>query len=167
MVRISDSRMSGTSYGTCVLHVTPEAAVGGPLALVTNPYPRTIIPRRRCSDDSGMHSGERRRPDHAGRSEPQPAGAHLGRGDGGATRSMAAVRPSDSQPTGLSNPGAAKAVKAARSDGVAWSCRSLPHGTNHYGRGYGMMYSQHVTQADKVPPTPIHASNSQALSDRL
>ena len=42
MVRISDSRMSGTSYGTCVLHVTPEAAVGGPLALVTNPYPRTI-----------------------------------------------------------------------------------------------------------------------------
>ena len=36
MVRISDSRMSGTSYGTCVLHVTPEAAVGGPLALVTD-----------------------------------------------------------------------------------------------------------------------------------
>ena len=34
MVRISDSRMSGTSYGTCVLHVTPEAAIGGPLALV-------------------------------------------------------------------------------------------------------------------------------------
>jgi dihydroxyacid dehydratase/phosphogluconate dehydratase len=34
MVRISDSRMSGTSYGTCVLHVSPEAAVGGPLALV-------------------------------------------------------------------------------------------------------------------------------------
>jgi dihydroxy-acid dehydratase len=34
MVRISDARMSGTSYGTCVLHVAPEAAVGGPLALV-------------------------------------------------------------------------------------------------------------------------------------
>lgn len=34
MVRISDSRMSGTSYGTCVLHVAPESAVGGPLALV-------------------------------------------------------------------------------------------------------------------------------------
>ena len=34
MVRISDARMSGTSYGTCVLHVSPEAAVGGPLALV-------------------------------------------------------------------------------------------------------------------------------------
>ena len=34
MVRISDARMSGTSYGTIVLHVAPEAALGGPLALV-------------------------------------------------------------------------------------------------------------------------------------
>ena len=34
LVRISDARMSGTSYGTCVLHVTPESHVGGPLALV-------------------------------------------------------------------------------------------------------------------------------------
>lgn len=34
MVRISDGRMSGTAYGTVVLHVAPEAAVGGPLALV-------------------------------------------------------------------------------------------------------------------------------------
>jgi dihydroxy-acid dehydratase len=34
MVRISDARMSGTSYGTCVLHVCPESRVGGPLALV-------------------------------------------------------------------------------------------------------------------------------------
>ena len=34
MVRISDSRMSGTHYGTCVLHVAPEAAAGGPLALI-------------------------------------------------------------------------------------------------------------------------------------
>ncbi|PLP97690.1 dihydroxy-acid dehydratase [Cupriavidus pauculus] len=36
MVRISDARMSGTAYGTVVLHVTPEAAAGGPLALVQN-----------------------------------------------------------------------------------------------------------------------------------
>jgi len=36
MVRISDARMSGTAYGTVVLHVTPEAAAGGPLALVRN-----------------------------------------------------------------------------------------------------------------------------------
>jgi dihydroxy-acid dehydratase len=34
MVRISDARMSGTSYGTCVLHVSPESWIGGPLALV-------------------------------------------------------------------------------------------------------------------------------------
>ncbi len=34
MVRISDARMSGTGYGTCVLHVAPEAAIGGPIALV-------------------------------------------------------------------------------------------------------------------------------------
>jgi dihydroxy-acid dehydratase len=34
MVRISDARMSGTSYGACVLHVAPESHVGGPLALV-------------------------------------------------------------------------------------------------------------------------------------
>ena len=36
MVRISDARMSGTAFGTIVLHVSPEAAVGGPLSLVRN-----------------------------------------------------------------------------------------------------------------------------------
>jgi dihydroxy-acid dehydratase len=36
MVRISDARMSGTAYGTVVLHTAPEAAAGGPLALVKN-----------------------------------------------------------------------------------------------------------------------------------
>ncbi len=36
MVRISDARMSGTAYGTVVLHIAPEAAIGGPLALVRN-----------------------------------------------------------------------------------------------------------------------------------
>ncbi|MFZ4478535.1 MAG: IlvD/Edd family dehydratase [Rhodoferax sp.] len=36
MVRISDARMSGTAYGTIVLHVSPEAAIGGPLSLVRN-----------------------------------------------------------------------------------------------------------------------------------
>ena len=34
MVRISDSRMSGTSYGTVVLHAAPESAIGGPLAVI-------------------------------------------------------------------------------------------------------------------------------------
>jgi dihydroxyacid dehydratase/phosphogluconate dehydratase len=36
MVRLSDARMSGTSYGACILHVAPEAYIGGPLALVRN-----------------------------------------------------------------------------------------------------------------------------------
>jgi dihydroxy-acid dehydratase len=36
MVRISDARMSGTAYGTIVLHTSPEAAVGGPRAVVQN-----------------------------------------------------------------------------------------------------------------------------------
>jgi dihydroxy-acid dehydratase len=36
MIRISDGRMSGTAFGTIVLHVTPEAAIGGPLACVEN-----------------------------------------------------------------------------------------------------------------------------------
>jgi dihydroxy-acid dehydratase len=34
MVRVSDARMSGTSYGACVLHVSPESFIGGPLAFV-------------------------------------------------------------------------------------------------------------------------------------
>ncbi len=36
MLRISDARMSGTSYGACILHVSPESAIGGPLAAVRN-----------------------------------------------------------------------------------------------------------------------------------
>jgi dihydroxy-acid dehydratase len=48
MVRISDARMSGTAFGTIVLHVAPEAAVGGPLALVkTGDRIRLDVPARR------------------------------------------------------------------------------------------------------------------------
>ncbi len=36
MLRVTDARMSGTSYGACVLHIAPESYVGGPLALVRN-----------------------------------------------------------------------------------------------------------------------------------
>ena len=47
MVRLSDARMSGTSYGACVLHVAPEAHVGGPLALLKNgDMVRLDIPNR-------------------------------------------------------------------------------------------------------------------------
>jgi dihydroxy-acid dehydratase len=55
MVRISDCRMSGTSYGACVLHVTPEAAVGGPLAFVQSGDEITLdVPNRKLD----MHVDE-------------------------------------------------------------------------------------------------------------
>ncbi|AMD57400.1 dihydroxy-acid dehydratase [Agrobacterium tumefaciens] len=48
MLRISDARMSGTSYGACVLHVAPESFVGGPLALLKNgDIVRLDLPQRR------------------------------------------------------------------------------------------------------------------------
>jgi len=47
MVRISDARMSGTSYGACILHVAPESYVGGPLALVqTGDIVKVDVPAR-------------------------------------------------------------------------------------------------------------------------
>jgi dihydroxy-acid dehydratase len=48
MVRISDARMSGTAYGTVVLHVAPEAAVGGPLALVRDGDLISLNVQARC-----------------------------------------------------------------------------------------------------------------------
>jgi dihydroxy-acid dehydratase len=50
MVRISDSRMSGTSYGSCVLHIAPEAYVGGPLAFVETGDPITLNVKARRLD---------------------------------------------------------------------------------------------------------------------
>ena len=50
MLRISDARMSGTSYGACVLHVAPESYIGGPLALVQDGDIIEIdVPARRLS----------------------------------------------------------------------------------------------------------------------
>ncbi|CAE6851387.1 MULTISPECIES: L-arabinonate dehydratase [Paraburkholderia] len=50
MVRISDARMSGTSYGACVLHVAPESFVGGPLALVqSGDLIELDVPRRKLN----------------------------------------------------------------------------------------------------------------------
>src|SRR5580765_3126449 len=52
MVRISDARMSGTAYGTVVLHVAPEAAAGGPLALIRTGDPIILdVPERRLEID--------------------------------------------------------------------------------------------------------------------
>jgi dihydroxy-acid dehydratase len=89
MVRVSDARMSGTSYGTCVLHVAPESYVGGPLALVKD------------GDIIELNVPERR----------------------------LALRISDEQLSGRRR---------------EWKVREPL-----YPRGFGRLYSQHVTQADK------------------
>ena len=70
MVRISDARMSGTSYGACVLHVAPESHVGGPLALVRDGDVIELdVAARRISLDVSDEELEKRRADWQ-----QPAG---------------------------------------------------------------------------------------------
>jgi dihydroxy-acid dehydratase len=89
MVRISDARMSGTSYGTCVLHVSPESWIGGPLALVkTGDIIELDVPGRRLTLKVAEAELEKRR--------------------------------------------------------SAWKPQS-----RKYERGYGRIFSQHVSQADK------------------
>ena len=63
MVRISDARMSGTAYGTVVLHVAPEAAAGGPLAVVRDGDPVVLnVPDRVLSLDIDTAELDARRP---------------------------------------------------------------------------------------------------------
>jgi len=62
IVRISDARMSGTAYGTIVLHVAPEAAIGGPLALVeTGDFITLDLPSRTLDVEVGEEELRRRR----------------------------------------------------------------------------------------------------------
>ena len=62
MVRLSDARMSGTSFGACVLHVSPESYVGGPLALLRDgDIVRLDVPGRRLDMLVGDEELERRR----------------------------------------------------------------------------------------------------------
>ena len=62
MVRISDARMSGTHYGSCILHVSPESAVGGPLALVkTGDVIEVDVAQRRLHLDVSDEELARRR----------------------------------------------------------------------------------------------------------
>ena len=66
MVRICDGRMSGTAYGTVVLHVTPEAAAGGPLALVqTGDVIALDVPARRLDLEVSPEELRRRTPSRA------------------------------------------------------------------------------------------------------
>ena len=89
MLRISDGRMSGTSYGACILHVAPESYVGGPLAFV------------RTGDEIEVDADARR--------------IHLHVSDEELARRRAAWQPP----------------------------------APHYSRGYGAMFSAHVSQADE------------------
>ena len=71
MVRISDGRMSGTAYGTVVLHVSPESSIGGTLALVQNgDFIELDVPGRRLHLDVPAETLSRRR---AAWQAPQPA----------------------------------------------------------------------------------------------
>jgi dihydroxy-acid dehydratase len=66
MVRICDGRMSGTAYGTVVLHVAPEAAAGGPLALVQTGDEITLdVPGRTLTLEVSAEELQRRRPNAA------------------------------------------------------------------------------------------------------
>jgi len=72
LVRISDARMSGTAYGTVVLHVSPEAAAGGPLALVRDgDFVELDVPGRRLHLDVSDEELARRRAEW--REPPRPA----------------------------------------------------------------------------------------------
>jgi dihydroxy-acid dehydratase len=74
MVRVCDGRMSGTSYGTVVLHVTPEAAVGGPLALVRDGDTIVLdVPNRTLRMEVDDAELERRRAEWS-----PPASPHAG-----------------------------------------------------------------------------------------
>ncbi|MEQ8652352.1 MAG: IlvD/Edd family dehydratase [Kiloniellales bacterium] len=76
MVRISDARMSGTAYGTVVLHTAPEAAVGGPLAVVeTGDMIELDVPARRLHLDISDEELERRLAAWQPRI-PRPAGGY-------------------------------------------------------------------------------------------
>ena len=64
MIRLSDARMSGTSYGACILHVAPEAFIGGPLALIrTGDIIQVDIPNRKLDVDISKSEMKKRRKD--------------------------------------------------------------------------------------------------------
>jgi dehydratase ilvD1 len=76
MVRVSDARMSGTAFGTVILHVSPEAQAGGPLALVRT-GDRIRVSASKARTDASRRRGGTCRPPR--RLEARPA-AHYKRG---------------------------------------------------------------------------------------
>ena len=111
MVRISDARMSGTAYGTIVLHVAPEAAVGGPLALVRNgDRIRLSVKERRLDllvDESEL---ARRRQDGV-----RPAGSDT---ETRAATTSSSARPCCRRPTAATSTSCAASRGQTRGDGV-------------------------------------------------
>jgi len=101
MVRISDARMSGTAFGSVVLHVCPEAAVGGPLALVRDGDMITLdVPNRRLEVDLSEAELERRRaewtppaPKGTGRGYPRLHMEHVQQADEGCDLDFLTQRP--------------------------------------------------------------------------
>ena len=95
MLRISDARMSGTSYGACVLHVAPEAFVGGPLALVNDgdvieldvPARRLTLGSARRSSPGGAPTWKAPAPRFDARLRRDVLAAHLARPTKAATSS--------------------------------------------------------------------------------
>jgi dihydroxy-acid dehydratase len=70
MIRLSDARMSGTSYGACILHVAPEAFIGGPLALIkTGDIIQVDIPNRKLDVDISESEMKKRKEEWV---EPKP-----------------------------------------------------------------------------------------------
>ena len=81
MVRISDARMSGTAYGTIVLHVAPDAAAGGPLGLVRDGDRIRLSVRDRCLDllvdEAVLNQRRKERADESSAPRPQRGYARL------------------------------------------------------------------------------------------
>ncbi len=101
MVRISDARMSGTAFGSVVLHVCPEAAIGGPLALVRDGDTITLdVPNRSLNLDVSNEELEKRRADWkaptldwADRGYPRLHMEHVQQADEGCDLDFLAKRP--------------------------------------------------------------------------
>jgi dihydroxy-acid dehydratase len=111
MVRISDARMSGTSFGTVVLHVAPESFAGGPLAIVRNGDPIALdVDARTIELELEAAEVERRRADLP---DPVPRYArgygrlyidHVMQADAGCDFDFLRARPgeaAESEPLGL------------------------------------------------------------------
>ena len=113
MVRISDGRMSGTAYGTVVLHVAPEAAAGGPLGLVrTGDMIVLDVPGRRLDLDvdgrASSPGGPRAR--RCGQASPPRAAA------GNACTSITSARPTPARTSTSSSAGAVTRSAGTRTD---------------------------------------------------